>query len=162
MKNIVLIISAFLFTTLFASCELSTYPIDEPANIKIDSALLGKWKEKSKKGNKDFITITRLNDYKYSIVDKDKGLKTEAMPAYLSVVNNVRFMNVFIKDSSDEGYMFYRIHSVDAKAGIISILTVGDSTLKYLYNPSEVRKYIAKRMNDRDFYSDTTILLRMK
>jgi len=162
MKNIVLIISAFLITTLFASCELSTYPIDDPANIKIDSALLGKWKDKNKKGNKDYITVTKLNDYKYNIVDKDKGLKTESMPAYLSVVNNVRFMNVFIKDSSDEGYMFYRIHSVDAKAGTISLSTVCDSMLKYMYTPAEVRKYIAKRMNDRDFYSDTTYLVRMK
>ncbi len=162
MKNIVLIIAAFLLTTLFASCDLSTYPIDEPANIKIDSALLGKWKEKSKTGKKDFITITRLNDYKYNIVDIDKGLKTGVMPAYLSVVNNVRFMNVYIKDSSDEGYMFYRIHSVDAKAGTLSFSTVGDSMLKYQYNPAEVRKYIAKRMNDRDFYSDTLTLVRMK
>ena len=105
---------------------------------------------------------TGLNDYKYNIVEKDKGLKTEVMPAYLSVVNNVRFLNVFIKDSSDEGYMFYRIHNVDAKAGTISFSTVGDSTLKYLYNTTEVRKYIAKRMNDRDFYSDTTFMVRMK
>ncbi len=157
-----LIISAFIITTLFASCDLSHYPIDDPAITKIDSGLLGKWREKSKKGDKDFITITRLNDYKYSIVDKEKGKKSEAMPAHISVINNARFLNLFIKDSSDEGYMFYRIHNIDSKAGTFSFSTVKDSIIQYLYSPAEVRRYFANRLDDPAFYADTFYMVKMK
>ena len=81
--------------------------------------------------------------------------------AYVSIVNNARFLNVRYRNAEKEirgeeaekGFFFIRLLKV-SKDSIVTAL-VADTTLKYLQSSAEVRKRIATHINDKLFYSDT-------
>ena len=49
MKRGLLIVTALM--SLLTACREARYPIDDPANVKIDTRLLGKWVAMEKKNN---------------------------------------------------------------------------------------------------------------
>ena len=142
------------------SCSTARYPIDEHPLVKIDSCLLGKWRSKNKG---ELYTLTRKDDYRYLIVLKDKKEKILKIPAYLSLVNNSRFLNFPDMDADTiKGYSFGRLIDVDTKCSRISCAMVADSTLEKLNSSAEVRSWITKNLDNPLFYKDTIVLHRVK
>ena len=163
MKSATKVVLACILVAVFAtSCNMSRFPIDEPATVKIDSRLIGKWKVKSSR--KVRIDISRENDFQYHVNVIESGKKTdEHYTAFLSVIQDNMFINIGnTKEDSSRAYLFLRILSVDANAGKIQVATVSDSTMQYLQNATQVRDRITQNLNNRSFYSDTTWLIRKK
>src|SRR6185312_9976921 len=90
------IFPVILFVLLQTACNLSKYPIDDPPVVKIDTRLLGKWAEHKDKNTT--YTMTRQNDYQYLVTIKERKKKEpETYTAYLSKVNDYRFLNVYTR-----------------------------------------------------------------
>jgi len=151
-----------VFALLTTGCELSKYPIDDPAQIKTDKRLIGKWSEKSSKSKDDDVfIISRLNDYKYNILTKTKGQKAYTT-CYLSTIDSITFLNVYIEDKdSYGGYIFYRILDINDQKKSMTLTGVNDTNLQYQYSPGEVRRYIKENLNNKAFFKDTLRLYKL-
>ena len=115
---------AVVFALLFLSgCATARYPIDAQPLVKIDAALLGKWKTTDKK---DVYTMARKSDFEYLLTLKVRGRQDfEKFPAFLSVINNERFLNFAqIENDSLKGYSFARLLSVESSGNKISCAIV--------------------------------------
>ncbi len=146
-----------------AGCELSKYPIDDPAVVKIDTRLLGKWKVDNEQDKHDLYTLTRKDDFHYHVtVANALDKKVHKATAYLSNVGSLPFLNVYFKDDTASGYLFIKILNVNATGDKIITATVSDTTMKYLKSPAQVRARIQQRLNYPSFYSDTTHLHKVK
>ena len=142
-------------------CTIAKYPIDEKPVVRIDSSLLGKWKTTDKK---DVYTMTRKSDYEYMLSVKEHGKRhPERIPAFLSVINNERFLNFAqIENDTLRGYSFARVLTVDPAHDKITCILVEDTMLEKMNSSSEVRNYILKNMNRPSFYKDTSVFDRVK
>lgn len=149
---------------LLVGCDLSTYPIDEPAAVKIDARLLGKWKETKKKGKSDLYTLTASNDYHYLVTILQHGNKHDAQryDAFLSDVDSARFLNVLYKDDSVSGYLLLRILNINAAGNTVTTTVVKDSTMQYLTSSTAVREKVRAHLNDAAFFGDTVRFFRVK
>ncbi len=150
---------AVLLIIIIAGCNLPKYPIDDPPVVKIDTRLLGKWKLKNEK---DVYVITKQNDYQYLITFKEKKKAPEKQVAFLSKVNDARFLNIYCADDSGGSYFLLRIIDVNAAANRITAATVKDSTMQYLKSSAEVRDYVVKNLDNSAFYSDTGYFYKVK
>ena len=151
------------FLALLTGCELSNYPIDDHAVIKTDARLLGKWKEQEKKDHSDLYTLTQKGDNQYLVTVKEYELKRKLKyDAWLSDVNNVRFLNVLYKDDSANGYLFIRILDINAAGNLITAAAVSDSMMKHVGSSAVVRERIRQNLNNPAFYSDTLHFVKVK
>ncbi|MEI8278419.1 MAG: hypothetical protein WCG87_01575 [Bacteroidota bacterium] len=151
---------AFLLLISLSACETSKFPIDDPANVKVDTRFMGHWK--AKRDRKTTYIISQLNDYHYQIITKKKRKDPEIEQAYLSSVEGNLFLNVYNKDSLQDGYLLLRIMDVNAKADRVAIATISDTTMKHMSSAAEVRQDIIKNINNPAFYDDTIYLHKVK
>ena len=151
---------SFIMAVILAGCDGAKYPIDDPAVIKIDDRLLGKWGEK--KHGHEYYCISKTDDYHYFIAMLSKKKETiDRQIAFLSVIDSTRFLN--IRSENEEHvptYMFLKIITLDAKR--ILVAGIKDTTLKSMNSPAEIRTYIAGHINSPSFYGDTSVLYRIK
>ena len=165
MKRGLLIVTALM--SLLTACREARYPIDDPANVKIDTRLLGKWVAMEKKNNilvsadsGMVYKVTRQSDNKYKLSYKDgKKGKSEKTTAYLSDINNELFLNVYV-DGDSSGYLFLKIISIDADK--IVMTGIADTTMELLTSPAQVRERITKNLHNPLFYKDTVEMDRVK
>ena len=163
MRNAFLVLPLLTLLTL-ASCDLSTYPIDDHAVIKTDTRLQGKWKEKEKKEQSDLYTLTKKNDNTYLVTVKEheNNKRTLKYDAFLSDVNNVRFLNVLYKDDSANGYLFIRILNINPTGNIITATAISDSMMKHVGSSAAVRERIRENLDNPSFYSDTLHFIKVR
>ena len=161
MKKVIYLICVLTLCVLFYGCPLSSdYPIDAPS-VKTDNLLCGRWKSVNFSNNTDVsifdsvYTISKKDNYTYSV----KGLKNEngvikedQYDGYISVVNYVNFINIR-KDSK------YYLFSIENTKPYIFIKEIADTTVTFK-NSSEVKNYIATRMNKNDFYVNIALYER--
>jgi len=151
-----------LMFLLFAGCIVSKYPIDDPAAVKIDPRLLGKWETKGFSEDSIIYTITQQDDYRYFVALKHKQeKKPKKYPAFLSDVNNNWFLNIYNNVDSPIGYSFLEILNANAAYDKVTTLTVSDSALKYMNSAAEVRAYLTKNLHNPLSFSDTTHLNKL-
>lgn len=147
-----------------AGCDLSKYPIDDPAVVKIDTRLIGKWRAQEEGKHYATYTLSRMDDFHYRISSRIKvkrSVQTDEYQGFLSEIDNVPFLNVFYKDDSGNGgYSILKVMDVRAKS--IVVASIKDSTLKNLNSPKEVRERITNNLNNPLFFMDTTTLIRVK
>ncbi len=161
MRNIKRFSFFLIFSALLQSCDLSKYPIDDPAIVKIDTRLLGTWAD-HKNDLSETYTLARKDDYHYAVTMKSKKDKPLKCVGWLSDVEHKMFLNVYYRDDKDTGYQFYRIIDLNAVKKSISIAVVKDTTMKYLNSTAEIRERIASNINNPGFYGDTGRLYKVK
>ncbi len=143
--------------------NLSIYPINDPAKIKVDARLAGKWKVKEKEGSNAIYTFAIKDNYHYSVsIGNDKKKNAEKHTAFLSEVNYSWFMNFYSETYDDEGYKFYRFVGADPSYNKVTMVTVKDTSFKYLNSVNDVRSLVIKYLNDPEFYGDTLLMNRAK
>ena len=55
-----------LVVFVFIGCNnVSRFPIDDPARIKIDNTLLGKWRMREDKDKNNYFIVKKKDDYHY-------------------------------------------------------------------------------------------------
>jgi hypothetical protein len=163
MKSLFPLLAMVVFIGLLASCTLPKYPIDAPPSVKIDARLLGKWKGKNKGETRDLYTLTKKSDYLYSIEGKQSGnKKKELLTAYLSMVDSVRFLNVWDNDDTAKSYLFLRLLEINAEGNKLRVCAVSDSNMQYLTSCAQVREYIVNHLNNPEFYGDTVWFSKVK
>ncbi len=163
-----MLVFAVVVILSLASCADARYPIDNTPSVKVDARLMGGWKVKEKKGNKMVSTddmvymINKHNDFEYMLVTKT-GRKKEAetTTAFLSDVNKVQFLNVYIKGDT-AGYSFFRILDINEAGNKLTIAGIADTTMRSLTSAEQVRERITKNLNNPAFYRDTAYLFKTK
>ena len=166
MKRNILYVIAFFFFALTIGCNrISKYPIDDPARVKIDNTLLGKWAMKEDTSRLNYFIIKKKDDFKYLITYMDQGgthKQYEDFEAFISRVGNFRFLNVQYYYQSVQGYFFLKIIDVNEAGDEIMTANVADSTLSEVTKPAEVRGKITRNINNPAFYSDTAHFVKVK
>jgi hypothetical protein len=159
MKKLVHVL-LFLPFAILAGCDGAKYPIDDPAVIKTDDRLIGKWGEK--KHGHGYYCVSKTDDYHYFIamLSKKKDI-VDSETAFLSVIDSARFLN--IRSENDQhmaSYIFLRILDIDTRK--IKVAGIKDTMLNSMKSPSEIRPYIASHINYPALYSDTEVLYKVK
>ena len=163
MKQAFSVFAGVLFIVSFAACNLSKYPIDDPAVVKIDARLLGAWKGKHKHEKSDLYILTKYNDYEYSILARDKKkTKEEHYNGFLSEVGGVRFLNIYSKDDTEKRYLFMKLIEINEAGNKLKVSCVNDTTMQYFTSAADVRQQITRNLNTPDFYGDTVNLYKVK
>ena len=163
--NFLYVIAIFFISFLIGCNRISKYPIDDPARIKIDNTLLGKWVMKEDTLKTNYFIVKKKDDFKYSVTYMNEGgthVQYDDFSVFLSKVNNSRFLNVQYYYQSVQGYFFLKIIDINEAGDEITTCTVADSTLSEMTKPSEVKSRISRNINNPDFYSDTAHFIRVK
>lgn len=163
--NLLYVIVILLISAALSCNRISKYPIDDPARIKIDNTLLGKWVMKEDTSKTNYFIVKKKDDFKYGVTYMNEGgthVQYDDFTVFLSKVNNSRFLNVQYYYQSVQGYFFLKIIDINEAGDEITTCTVADSTLSELTKPSEVKGKIARNINNPDFFSDTAHFIRVK
>lgn len=166
MSRNILLIAALLCALVVASCNrVSKYPIDDPARIKIDNTLLGKWVMKEDTLKTNYFLITKKDDFRYNITYMNKGgtnRQYENFEAFISKINNVRFLNVQYYFGDTKGYFFLKLIDVSESGDDVTTATVIDSTMMDIPKPAEVRARVTRNVNNPAFFADTAHFFKLK
>ena len=162
MKKVLAFVVGVLVVSGFTACSLPKYPIDETPSVKVDARLLGTWKAKVK-GETETYTLTREGDYQYLVTAKKPGnKKKELMNAYLSMVDTIRFLNVYDRGDTEKRYFFMRLLEINAAGNRLRACGVDDTNMQHLPNAKAVREYVVKNINRPSFYGDTAWFEKVK
>lgn len=149
LKYMILLASLSIF---FGACPYeSTVPIDSP-QIRIDSQLLGDWKDS--KDEKELYQIKSLDSFIYEIIKYNKDERGETKyNAYISVINTTKFLNLWeIKsDQSNSTYNLYKIEKMDSKLLIISEVT--ENIIEKFTTSEALKIFINENMHHSFFYN---------
>ena len=149
LKYMILLASLSIF---FGACPYeSTVPIDSP-QIRIDSQLLGDWKDS--KDEKELYQIKSLDSFIYEIIKYNKDERGETKyNAYISVINTTKFLNLWeIKsDQSNSTYNLYKIEKMDSKLLIISEVT--ENIIEKFTTSEALNIFISENMQHSFFYN---------
>jgi hypothetical protein len=166
-----LLVVAFVFVALlFVSCNsIAPFPLDEPSRAVPADWVIGKWTNVATKKIKDgyfVITKSPIQKNHYHVVSFDKGKKKPTIETeiFLSKVANSYFVNVPDEDEKKQrtGYWFMRVLNTNADYSKITITKVQDTTMGALKSIEEVRAYVTKKVEQPEFYQDTTELKKLK
>lgn len=131
-------------------CPLNTeVPISQQA-VPVDSRIIGK-----------YVTIPTADDYEYIIskasateykIEK-KSVKTEDVTVYkafLSEVNNVKFLNLYENGSTTPTYYIFKLNINADKT--VDLVGLTDNIREKFKTSDELKAFIAKNMDLSFFY----------
>ncbi len=166
MKKFYIWLPVALLLSLLDGCVYeSSVPIDTPS-IKLNQLLLGSWKAQGEStlGSKTMsgITLTRSSDLIYNIEHQESG-KSEIskMKGYLSVINNVTFLNVWdtIPAQAPIGYNIFKIEIEDKDH--INIFPLTENIKEKFGSSTDFRKFIAANMMNSYFFEKPYTCVRV-
>src|ERR1035437_7768666 len=150
MKKLALQFIAFAgLTMLLTACPYSTeLAIDEPSS-KIDDKILGKWEAKSS----DYTyNVTKKDEFNYKFEKKGKtSTDVSNYTGFLSVIDGVKFLNVYEDASTSKTYYLYKIEQSTSGAKI-TLLPVTENIDEKFATSVELKAYIKKYMALSFFY----------
>ena len=128
----------------------SDVAIDEPT-VKIDEKLLGKWEAKN---SGDYMyTVSKKDDYNYKFEKKGKtSSETSVYTAFLSVIDNVKFLNIYEDNANPKVYYLYKLEMSGSRAKV-SLLPVTENITEKFTSPAELKAFVKKYMGLSFFYS---------
>jgi len=138
----------------------SDFPIDTPS-VKVNSKLLGKWKD----SQFEDVTykVSKQNDNTYSVEKSQKDSDTvEKYLAYASVVNGTTFLNIWENKEIEEThpYSLYKMEIKNEKQ--INLTEVTENIDEKFLNSADLKTFIAANMKNSYFFSkEETILIRL-
>ncbi len=157
---------AVLCVVLLFSCNrVSRFPIDDPARVKIDNTLLGKWMLKEDTSRTNYFIVKKKDDFKYAITYMNEGgthIQYEDFTAFISKVGSSRFLNVQYYYKDVQGYFFLKLVDINEAGDEIVTATVADSTMLEITVPAEVRARITRNVNNPAFFADTAHFYKIK
>ncbi len=166
MKRNFLFSTAALFFVLVIGCNrISKYPIDDPARLKIDNTLLGKWVMKEDTSKLNYFIVKKKNDFKYAVTYMNKWgthIQYEDFEMFLSKVSYTRFLNVQYYYESVQGYFFLKLIDINETGDTITTAEVADTTLSEITKPAEVRGRINRNLDNPLFFADTAHFYKVK
>jgi hypothetical protein len=166
MKNLLLFGVIAFVVVLFTGCNnVSRFPIDDPARIKIDNTLLGKWHLKEDTDRNNYFLIKKKDDYHYFFTYMNRGgtyRVYENFDGFLSKVNNSRFLNITYWHEEVTGYILVRLLEVSESGDEITTTNIADTTLMEIKNPAEVRAKIGRNLGNPNFFRDTAHFEKIK
>ena len=148
------LLTSFLFCSvsiLFMGCPYSSeVAIDAKPNVKADAALIGSWEQRN---SADYTyKVTKDDDYIMSI---DKITKSSndvtSYKAFISVVNNERFLNVWEKDASTPSYYFYKIAKGETES-LLTLMSVTENIDEKFTSSDALKSFISKNSNLSFFF----------
>lgn len=118
-------------------------PIDK-ATVKIDEKILGKWESKS---SSDYTyTATKKDDFIYSIEKKSASSgEVTSYEAFLSVIDNVRFLNVYETAATTKTYYFYKVE-ITTSGSKLTLAPVTENIDEKFANSEEIKAFFKKNM----------------
>lgn len=160
MKALLSIILVLMVCIISGGCPYETdVPIDNPS-VKINSKLLGKWKDSQTEDAS--YKVSKKDDFTYSIEKSQKDSDDkEKYLAYASVINGTTFLNIW-EDKGFEEKHSYSLYKMEVKSEKqITLTEVTENIDEKFISSDELKKFITANMKNSYFFSkDETILLR--
>ena len=165
MKKLVQLFAAVSFSFLLMGCPYETeVPIDKPS-IKFPANLFGKWEPKS--SSDDVLTIKRKDDFAVIITKTKKDAKpddsVEQYEAFLSEVDNIRFLNVteMSEQNATPKYYLYKME-VSPSGSRITLSAATENIDEMFTSSAELKTFIQKNMNHSFFFEkEEDVYLRL-
>jgi hypothetical protein len=173
--NVILILLA---AVLLGACGTpSRYAISNPSAKAADDRIVGKWKYEEDTNKNNFYAITKAykgypHQYHVKFWNRGGTNPTYEFNVYFSEIDGTKFINIPFyeklkqprdgKDWENKGYFFLKVVNSNQDFSRITTATVNDKALKKMKNSSEVRKYLAKNINNPKSYSDTAHFYKVR
>lgn len=165
MKKFIQLFAVVSFSFLLLGCPYETeVPIDQPS-IKFPGNLFGRWEPKN--SSDDVLTIKRKDDFVVTITKTKKDAKpddsVEQYEAFLSEVDNIRFLNVtdVSENNATLKYVLYRI-DVSPNSARITLSAVTENIDETFTSSAELKAFIQKNMQHSFFFEkEEEVYLRL-
>jgi virulence-associated protein VagC len=132
-----------LMLMLTACPYTSENPIDK-ATVKIDDKILGKWEAKS---SSDYAyNVTKKDEFTYSIEKKSASSgEVTGYEGFLSVIDNVRFLNVYETSATTKTYYFYKVE-MTTSGSKLTLAPVTENIDEKFASSEEIKAFFKKNM----------------
>ncbi len=172
MKKYLLIVFLIPVLYLFGCKNVAKYPMDPPSPDFVFDGVIGKWRVEEDTDKNNFIEVTKgRKDYRYHVIYWEKGGTNPTLETYVhfSKLNSDIFLNALCWDEYREkgyfqqaGYMFFKVVYMTPDFSKMAFTVVNDTTLGNLQSSLEVFNRVAKNLNNKAYYSDTTHLYKVQ
>lgn len=161
------LLSVLLLTALLTgSCKnVANFPIASPDATATDDRIIGKWQFKEDTNANNYYEVYsgyESNTYHIRFWDKGGTNPTYESNLHFSDVKGVRFINIpYFVEIGFLQYGFLKILDTDKDFTKITAAVVGDTTLSLITSQKALYNNIIKKMNNKNFYSDTIHLYKV-
>ena len=126
------------------------------ATIPVDQKLFGTWETSNP--NDDYLVISKAGEMEYSIVLMRDRVKPEKCKGFVTMVNNLKFMNIYWIEHAETKYSFYKF---DLRGNTLKTIALTDSIKKVFNTSFELKEYVEKNLNQTGFYEkDETVFTK--
>lgn len=156
MKRISQVIGLLSICIFLWGCPYeSKVPLGKPA-LPVDERLLGKWE--SEKPDEGYLVISKSSEKEYNIAVHEKGMTMDEIKGYVTLIKNVKFMNIHWTKSNETRYNFYKM---ELEGNWLRVVGISDSLKKEFNTAFELNAYVAKNMRSKSFFEqDALIFIR--
>ena len=146
----------FILPLLWGCPYESEIPLSKSSKAEIDQALLGAWKNTTE-GEQFTMIIEQFNEHELLLLGmKDGAIDRDVMRAFITVIEDERFLNVQeIKETYDtRGW--YLVHY--ALTGDTLTMRIVDDKLfiKPFTSSRALSSFVKKNLHNKDLYGDDT------
>ncbi|MEJ2067043.1 MAG: hypothetical protein P8Y09_03635 [Deltaproteobacteria bacterium] len=153
-RNIGILFFLLILPLLLGCPYESGVPLSKSSKADIDQSLLGAWKNTAE-GEPFTMIIEQFNDHELLLLGmKDDKIERDVMRAFVTVIEDERFLNVQeIKESPDERG-WYLVHY--ALAGDTLTMWIVDDKLftKPFTSSRALSSFVKKNLSNKDLYGD--------
>jgi hypothetical protein len=134
----------------------ASFPIDQPAKLKIDPRLLGIWKMQEDTSCSNYFVVEQKDDYHYKATYINKNGDNAVyshFPIHYSEIEGSGFLNVSYVDQGYLTYFFTRV--TDMSNEKMTLVMYADSSILKAASPDTVRMTIKRHLDDPGYFRDT-------
>jgi hypothetical protein len=159
MRNIGIVFFLLIMPLLWGCPYESEIPLSKSSKAEIDQALLGAWKNTAE-GEQFTMIIEQFNDHELLIMGTEDGeVKPEAMRAFVTVINDERFLNVQeIEKSYDERVWYLAKYTISGDT--LTAWTVDDKLFtKPVTSSRALYRFVKKHLHDKALFGNNPFLV---
>ncbi len=139
---------------MLMGCPYSSTVALSEAETKVPAFLLGTWELSGSESGGDKIEIKKDTDYVMAITKTTTGEygSTDSYTGYVSMVNNVMFLNLAEKSEYDTDYSYY-LYKVEKQSDNKVILYSVTANIRETFDSSEkLKAFVASNMQNSYFF----------
>jgi hypothetical protein len=142
----------------------STVPLSKSSKAEIDQTLLGAWKNTAE-GEPFTMIIEQFNEHEFLLLGMEDGkINREVMRAFVTVIEDERFLNVQeIKETYDTRGWYLVHYALSGDTLTMRIVDDKLFTKKPLTSSQALSSFVKKNLRNKDLYGDDapTVLQRV-
>jgi hypothetical protein len=155
-RNLGILFFLLILPLLWGCPYESTVPLSRNSKAEIDQALLGAWKNTAE-GEPFIMIIEQFNEHELLIMGMEDGeVQREVMRAFVTVIQDERFLNVQDIDVPPDKRVWY-LAKYTISGDTLTAWTIDDKLFTKPFTSSRaLSSFVKKNLHNNDLFGDDT------